>query len=143
MPKLRMQVGSKMFPLKGEIGERESIGEFLYRLELSSGSWGSDHNTHGLSRAAYLDVDERAFISAIDVERILTTDSDIDFSGLSLRDSPTIVLQWRDLQAYDPVAKSIKTSGLADNEKPPMMCHVFLYSNTILSIGLDTVAVLE
>ena len=28
-PKLRMQVGSKMFPLKGEIGERESIGEFF------------------------------------------------------------------------------------------------------------------
>ena len=73
----------------------------------------------------------------------MTTDSDIDFSGLSLRDSPTIVLQWRDLQAYDPVAKSIKTTGLAANEEPPTMCHVFLYSNTILSIGLDTVAVLE
>ena len=50
-----------------------------------------------------------------------------------MRDSPTININWRDL----------KGAGATDEEKPPKLAYVFLYSNLILSVGLDQVAVLE
>ena len=97
-PKLRMQVGARQFPLKGDCGESNAIGEFLYRLELSSGSWNSEVNSHGLCREAYLDPHERAFIACIDMEKIISGDDDIDFSGLSLRDNPHVVINWKGLR---------------------------------------------
>ena len=95
-------------------------------------------NSHGLCREAYLDPHERAFIACIDMEKIISGDDDIDFSGLSLRDNPHVVINW----------KGLRGTGYAEGaaqeiDHPPKQAFVFLYSNLILSIGIDQVAVLE
>ena len=95
--------------------------------------------SHGLSRAAYLDPTERCFIACLDCEAVISGDDDIDFSGLSLRDSPTIQLTWTGLQGDEPKYES----DVTDANDAPAQAFVCLYSNLILSIGLDTVSVLE
>ena len=117
------------------MGRKDGIGEFLYRLELSSGSWNSEVSSHGLCREAYLDPHERAFIACINMEKIISGDDDIDFSGLSLRDNPHVVINWKGLRG------PANPPTIVDD--PPKQAFVFLYSNLILSIGIDHVAVIE
>ena len=57
-----------------------------------------------------------------------------------MRDSPTIQLTWTGLEGkaetrFDPT--------ITDADSAPTQAFVCLYSNLILSIGLDTVSVLE
>ena len=95
--------------------------------------------SHGLARRAYLDPTERCFIAGLNCAAVISGDDDIDFSGLSLRESPTIQLTWTGLSEG---TTKIDPEYTAATESPSQ-AFVFLYSNLILSIGLHTVSVLE
>ena len=109
---------------------------------MSSGSWDSEVNSHGLSREGFTDVKERAAIFCVDLEKVISGDDDIDFSGLSLRDSPTIVINWKNLLGMGRIGTGAN-QVVAPESEPPKVVHVFLYSNLILSVGIDQVAILE
>ena len=56
-----------------------------------------------------------------------------------MRDSPTIQLTWTGLQGKEPKFDP----DVTDANDAPTQAFVCLYSNLILSLGLDTVSVLE
>ena len=128
----RVQIGSKLYPAYNAVGA-DSLQEFLYRLELSSATHNSQIFTHGLSKKMYFDDDERAFLIALDMEKTLHQDAEVDFTGMDLSNSPAITLSFKNLQG----------PGTTDNEKPPTEAHVFLFSSAILSLALNDIQLLE
>ena len=140
-PTVRLQIGSRLWPQKGPVGE-DSQAEWLYRLELATGSFQSLYNCHGLSRAVYEGITERAFIQAIDLETLIHADPDLAFLGYNMRDQPTLVLNYKGLDGR--TAADITTGGAAVAGKaPPQEIRVYLLSSSILSISLDSVSLLE
>ena len=129
-PTVRLQIGSRLWPQKGPIGE-DSQAEWLYRLELATGSFQSLYNCLGLSRAVYESDRERAFIQAIDLETLIHADPDLAFLGYNMRDQPTLVLKYTGLN-----------NGTGAGEAAPQEIRVYLMSSTILSISLDQVSLL-
>ena len=83
----------------------------------------------------YFDNDERAFLIALDMEKTLHQDAEVDFTGLDLSNSPAITLSFKNLQG--------DTHASDPDAKPPTEAHIFLYSSAILSLSLADIQLLE
>ena len=63
-------------------------------LEMAKGVWSSNYRSLGIPLETYKSEIERSFISTIDLG-VIENDEEISWTGVSCRDTPAIVLEWK------------------------------------------------
>ena len=96
------------------------------------GVWSSNYRSLGIPLETYSSAVERSFISTIDLG-VIEADDEISWTGQSCRDTPAIVLEW----------KNLGVAGAAVCKGPPGHATIILKATFIASLGLDQVVILE